>query len=127
MYKRQTATIRLKAVFPNPANVLWPNQFVKARLLLTTRAGAIVVPTVAIQRGPKGTFVYVVAPDSTVSVSAVDIESTQGDQTLLKGGLKAGEQVVVDGTNQIRAGSKVSARSVDGPGGAAAPPTTAAP
>ncbi len=122
-----TATIRLKAVFPNPANALWPNQFVKARLLLTTRAGAIVVPTVAIQRGPKGIFVYVVAPDSTVSVRPVDIESTQGDQTLLKSGLTAGEQVVVDGTNQIRAGSKVLARSVDGPGGAGTPPTPAAP
>ncbi len=122
-----TATIRLKAVFPNPANALWPNQFVKARLLLTTRAGATVVPTVAIQRGPKGTFVYVVAPDSTVSVRPVDIETAQGDQTLLKSGLKAGEQVVVDGTNQIRAGSKVSVRSVDGSGAAAAPPTTATP
>jgi len=122
-----TATIRLKAVFPNPANVLWPNQFVKARLLLTTRQGAIVVPTVAIQRGPKGPFVYVVGGDSTVSVRPVDIETTQGDQTLLKGGLAAGEQVVVDGTNQIRAGSKVLARSVEGSGAPAAPPTTAKP
>lgn len=122
-----TATIRLKAVFPNPANALWPNQFVKARLLLTTRAGAIVIPTVAIQRGPKGTFVFVVSADSTVAVRPVDIESTQGDQTLLKSGLQPGEQVVVDGTNQIRAGSKVLARPVDGSGAAAAPPTPAAP
>jgi len=122
-----TATIRLKALFPNPANALWPNQFVKARLLLTTRTAAIVVPTVAIQRGPKGTFVYVVADDSTVSVRPVVIETTQGDQTLLTSGLKPGERVVVDGTNQIRAGSKVAARSVEGSGAPAAPPTTAAP
>ncbi len=102
-----TATIRLKAVFPNPTAALWPNQFVKARLLLRTRKDAIVVPTPAIQRGPKGTFVYVVGADSTVSVQPVVIESAQGDETLLTSGLKPGQIVVTDGQNQIRAGSKV--------------------
>jgi membrane fusion protein, multidrug efflux system len=110
-----TATIRLKALFPNPSNALWPNQFVKALLLLTTRKGAIVIPTAAIQRGPKGTFVYVIGDDSTASVRPVVIEITQGDQTILTSGLQPGERVVVDGQNQIRPGSKVSARGAEGP------------
>jgi len=117
-----TATIRLKAILPNPDNALWPNQFVKARLLLTTRASALVIPTPAIQRGPKGTFVYVVGPDSTVAVRPVDIDSTEGPLALLSRGLKAGEQVVVDGQNQIRPGSKVQPRAE----GAAASPASPA-
>jgi multidrug efflux system membrane fusion protein len=116
-----TATIRLKAVFPNPNASLWPNQFVKARLLLNTRKDAIVIPTPSIQRGPKGTFVYVVGADSTVSVRPVVIESTQGDQTLLTSGIKPGEQVVVDGQNQIRPGSKVSVRPPEQSGAPASP------
>jgi multidrug efflux system membrane fusion protein len=116
-----TATMRLKAVFPNPAAALWPNQFVKARLLLTTRTNVIVVPTPAIQRGPKGTFVYVVGSDSTVSVRTVVIDSTQGDQTILTSGVKPGELVVVDGQNQIKPGSKVIVRAAEGAG---APPAS---
>ena len=103
-----TATMRIKAVFPNPDAALWPNQFVKARLLLDTKQNAIVVPTPAIQRGPKGTFVYVVGADSTVAVRSVTIDTTQGDQTLISSGLKPGEQVVTDGQNQIKPGSKVT-------------------
>jgi membrane fusion protein, multidrug efflux system len=122
-----TATIRLKAVFPNPSNALWPNQFVKARLLLTTRTGAIVIPTAAIQRGPKGTFVYVVGDDSIVSVRPVVIEVTQGDQTVLTSGVKPGERVVVDGQNQIRPGSKVSVRGAEGSGAPAASGTNTVP
>jgi len=116
-----TATIRLKAVFPNPDNALWPNQFVKARLLLTTRAGALVVPTPAIQRGPKGTFVYVVGPGNTVAVRPVELDSTEGALALISKGLTSGEQVVVDGQNQIRPGSLVQPRSAEG-----APTTSAA-
>ncbi len=122
-----TATIRLKAVFPNPSAVLWPNQFVKARLLLTTRKDAIVVPTPAIQHGPKGTFVYVIGSDSTVSVQPVVIESTQSDETLLTSGLKPGQMVVTDGQNQIRPGSKVVARPPEKSGTQAGSSTDAAP
>ena len=57
---QQTATLKLKAVMANPDKKLWPNQFVKARLLLDVKKGALVVPSTAIQRGPKGTFVYLV-------------------------------------------------------------------
>jgi membrane fusion protein, multidrug efflux system len=118
-----TATIRLKAVFPNPSAVLWPNEFVKARLLLTTKQNVIVVPTPAIQRGPKGIFVYVVGSDSSVSVRSVVIDTTQGDQTILASGVKAGETVVVDGQNQIRPGSKVAVRAAETPGAATASPS----
>jgi multidrug efflux system membrane fusion protein len=122
-----TATIRLKAIFPNTAGTLWPNQFVKARLLLTTLSGAIVVPTPAIQRGPKGTFVYVVGADTTVAVQPVEIDSTEAAITVLARGLKPGQQVVVDGQNQIRPGSKVLVRPAEGSGAPAAPQANAAP
>ncbi len=109
-----TATLRLKAVFPNPKRQLWPNQFVKARLLLSTLQNALVVPAVAVQRGPKGTFVYVVSEDSTATPRPVEVELITGDQAVLQKGVKAGEQLVVEGQNQLRPGAKVSARPSGG-------------
>ena len=108
-----TASMRLKAIFKNPKRVLWPNQFVKARLLLRTQKDAVVVPSLAVQRGPKGLFVYVVAADQTVSDKAVQVESVQGDLSLIKSGLEPGQLVVVDGQNQLRPGSKVATRVPD--------------
>jgi multidrug efflux system membrane fusion protein len=105
-----TATIRLKAIFPNPANALWPNQFVKARLKLTTRVGALVVPAAAIQHGPQGTFVYGVAPDSTAVVQPVRVDVVQGDTAIVASGLGSGDTVVVEGQAQLRPGAKVSAK-----------------
>ncbi len=63
-----TGTSKLKAVFPNENHALFPNQFVNVRLALDTKRDAVIVPVVAIQRGPTGTFVYLVGPDSKVSV-----------------------------------------------------------
>ena len=111
-----TATLRLKAVFPNPQRLLWPNQFVKARLLLTTRKDALVVPSTVPQRGPEGTFAYVIQPDQTVQPRNIDIEHTEGDLAIVAKGLNEGEQVVVDGQNQLRAGSKVAPRQAGQPG-----------
>jgi multidrug efflux system membrane fusion protein len=108
-----TATIRLRAIFDNPKNALWPNEFVKARLLLTTQNDAIVVPAAAIQRGPLGTFVYLVGGDNTASTQTVEIDSIQGDSAIVSKGLSPGQQVVTDGQNQIRPGSKVSSRPPD--------------
>ncbi len=105
-----TATIRLRAIFDNPKNALWPNEFIKARLLLTTQKDAIVVPAAAIQRGPLGTFVYVVGGDNTASVATVELDSIQGDAAIVSKGLSVGQEVVTDGQNQIRPGSKVSSR-----------------
>jgi membrane fusion protein, multidrug efflux system len=105
-----TATLRLKAVFPNPDNALWPNEFVKARLHLTTRASALVMPNAAVQRGPNGTFVYVVAPDSTAMMRPVDIALTQGEIAVVSKGVDAGDQVVIEGQAQLRPGAKVAAK-----------------
>jgi multidrug efflux system membrane fusion protein len=109
-----TATMRLKAVFPNPQRQLWPNQFVKARLLLTTRKDALVVPSTVPQRGPEGTFAYVIQPDETVQPRPIDVEITEGDLALISRGLNEGERVVVEGQGQLRAGSKVSPRPAAG-------------
>jgi multidrug efflux system membrane fusion protein len=105
-----TATMRLKAVFPNPQHVLWPNQFIKARLLLTTRKGALVVPSTVVQRGPDGTFAYVINADQTVQPRPVEVDLTQGDTSIIAKGLNAGEAVVVDGQTQLKPGSKVAPR-----------------
>ena len=110
-----TATIRLKAVFPNPKRLLWPNQFIKARLRLTVQRGALVVPLAAVQRGPKGTYVYVVAPDQTAALRPIEIAETTTDLALLRSGVRPGESVVSDGQNQLRPGSKVAPKP---PGGA---------
>jgi multidrug efflux system membrane fusion protein len=106
-----TGTVRLKAVFPNDANELFPNQFVNARLLLDTKRGATLVPTVAIQRGSQGAFVYVVKPDQTVAVRPVEVGVTHVDQASIEKGLSPDELVVVDGTEKLREGSKVEVRS----------------
>jgi multidrug efflux system membrane fusion protein len=107
---QNTATMRLKATFANPQRALWPNQFVKARLLLTVHNGAIVVPTTAVQRGPEGTFAYVVAPDQTVQPRPIEVELTQGDVAAIARGLSAGEVVVADGAAALRPGAKVAPR-----------------
>jgi len=110
-----TATIRLKAEFPNPDLRLWPSLFVKARMQLETRAGVVVVPTPAIQRGPNGVFVYLVNPDSTVAVRNVQVDTIQGPMAIVAQGVQPGERVVVDGQNQLRAGAKVDPRPVAPP------------
>jgi multidrug efflux system membrane fusion protein len=106
-----TATIRLKAVFPNAERKLWPNLFVKARLLLETRKGALVVPSSAIQHGPRGTFVYLVAADQTAEMRMVKVELTLDEQSVIASGLREGERVIVEGQNQLRPGSRVQVRS----------------
>jgi multidrug efflux system membrane fusion protein len=89
---------------------LWPNQFVKARLLVDVRRGALVIPAVAVQRGPRGTFVYVVQND-VAQARDVTVEATQGDEALIAKGLVAGDSIVVEGQNQLRPGAKVAARA----------------
>src|SRR5262245_49943719 len=102
-----TGTVRLKAVFPNTDNRLFPNQFVNARLQLDVKHGATVAPAVAIQRSPKGPFVYVVKPDQTVEARPVTVGVTDGDDVAIDAGLTVGEQVVVDGAERLRNGSPV--------------------
>jgi multidrug efflux system membrane fusion protein len=106
-----TGTARLKAIFPNADNALWPNQFVNARLLLETKKNAIIIPAAAIQRGPQGTFVFVVKADKTVDVRNVSVAITQSNRTAIASGLAAGEVVVTDGQDKLQAGSKVEPRA----------------
>lgn len=106
-----TGTVRLKAVFANEDGSLFPNQFVNARLLLEVKRGVTIVPSVAVQRGAKGTFVYVVNEDRTVAVRTVALGTTHGEDASIDSGLAPDEQVVVDGTEKLREGSKVEVRN----------------
>jgi multidrug efflux system membrane fusion protein len=109
-----TGTVRLKAVFPNDDNELFPNQFVNARLLLDVKRGTTLVPSAALQRGPKGTFVYVVKEDQTVGVRPVTVGVAHGEEASIDQGLSPDELVVVDGTEKLREGSKVDVRNKSG-------------
>ena len=108
---QSTGTSRLKAVFDNQDHALFPNQFVNVRLLVDVRKGALIAPVPAIQRGPQGTYVYVVQPDQTVEVRPVTVGPTTGDDTIIAAGVSAGEQVVVDGIDKLRPGSLVQPRT----------------
>ncbi len=102
-----TGTVRLRAIFPNRRNELFPNQFVNARLFMDTLRDAVVVPAEAIQRGPKGTFVYVVKADHTVAMRPVSLGVIQEADAVVSSGLVPGELVVVEGADRLREGSKV--------------------
>lgn len=101
-----TGTIRLKATFPNNDSRLWPGQFVNVRLLLETRKGATVVPASVVQRGPDGTFAFVISNEVAV-VRPVQVGLTEGEQALIDSGLTPGEKVVVDGQYKLQPGAKV--------------------
>jgi multidrug efflux system membrane fusion protein len=106
-----TATIKLKAVFPNAERFLWPNGFLKTRLLLTTKPGALVVPAQAIQRGPKGTFVYVVDAANKAVTRFVMLEATEDEIAVIASGIEAGERVIIEGQSQLRPGATVAPRA----------------
>jgi membrane fusion protein, multidrug efflux system len=106
-----TGTAKLKAVFDNKDNQLWPNQFVNVNLLLETRKNSTVVPTAAILRGPQGTFVYAMNADKTVEDKPVTVALTQGNTTVISDGLKVGDVVVTDGQDKLQRGSRVEPRS----------------
>jgi multidrug efflux system membrane fusion protein len=103
-----TGTVKLKALFANEDKALFPNQFVNAQLLVDTLRGVVIIPTAAIQRGPQGSFVYVVKPDGTVDLQNIVVQGTDGDNTAVSKGLAGGETVVTDGLEKLRPGSKVA-------------------
>jgi multidrug efflux system membrane fusion protein len=111
-----TGTVRLKAVFSNGDEALFPAQFVNARLLAGVVRGAVTVPAAAIQRSPQSTFVYLVKPDHTVESRNVTAGLTEGEETVVQSGLQAGDTVVIDGVDKLRPGMKVDL-SVAGPNG----------
>ena len=108
-----TGTVKLKALFQNADNTLFPNQFVNARLLLDTRRGAVLVPNAAIQRSPQSAFVYVVKPDHTVEARNVEVQGSESDETAISRGLAAGEIVVTDGVDRLQPGVKVDMREAN--------------
>jgi multidrug efflux system membrane fusion protein len=106
----QTGTTRLKAVFQNSDSALFPQQFVNCRLLLETRRGALVIPSAAVQRGPRGQYVYVVKDDHTVTMRQVTLGITEGESVEVKSGVSPGEVVVTDGQDKLQEGGKVEVR-----------------
>jgi multidrug efflux system membrane fusion protein len=108
MIDATTGTIKIKATFANAERALWPGQFVNARLLVDTRRNGIAVPAAVVQRGPQGTYAFVVKPDQTVEMRPIVVEQVQDGAALIAEGLKPGERVVVDGQYRLQPGSKVA-------------------
>lgn len=108
-----SGTIKLKAVFENQNLSLWPNQFVNVRLFLDVRKDAMVIPVAAIQNGVQGSFVYVVNADHIAAVRPIKVDFIQRNAGVIRQGLTAGEQVVTDGQDKLRSGSRVTVRSTN--------------
>jgi multidrug efflux system membrane fusion protein len=106
-----TATIRLKAVFPNQDDRLWPGEFVNARLRLATRGNALVVPASAVQRGPQGLFIWIVTTDNTAAVRQIQVGSTVGDLIIIESGINEGDRVVTEGQYKLQANGPVTVTS----------------
>src|SRR5882757_8171725 len=102
-----TGTIRLKAVFPNPQNKLWPGQFIDARVLVRTDKGALTIPSTAVQRGPDGMFTYVVKSDSTVEARPLKVGEESGAVTVVQNGINEGERVVTSNQYRLQPGVHV--------------------
>jgi multidrug efflux system membrane fusion protein len=113
-----TGTVKLRAVFDNADNALFPSQFVNASLLVDTHSKIVTVPNAALQTGAPGTFVYIVKADNTVSVRVVKTGAADAVHTEITHGLQVGERVVIDGADRLREGSEVMVPS----GTPAAPP-----
>ncbi|MQB45684.1 efflux RND transporter periplasmic adaptor subunit [Rhizobium sp. ICMP 5592] len=102
-----TGTVKLKANFPNDKLALWPGAFVNARLLVETLKGVIVIPTAAVQRGPNGTFVYIIREDQSVAMKPVTVRQQDDVQAVIINGVAAGDKVVTTGFARLQDGSKV--------------------
>ncbi len=109
-----TGTVKLKAEFPNAALQLWPGQFVNVQLLIDTLKEVVTIPTGAVQRGPNGTFVYVIKDDNSVTMRPIAVQKQDETQTVVKSGLAAGERVVTTGFVRLTDGSHVAIGSNDG-------------
>ena len=105
-----TGTLRLKAIFDQEDNTLFPNQFVNTRLLVDTVRGAIVIPSAAVQRGPEFSFVYVARPEGTAELRKIEIGPVEGADTAITKGLSPGELVVTDGIDKLQDKAKISTR-----------------
>jgi len=113
-----TGTVKLKAEFPNAQMQLWPGQFVNVRLLIDTLKDVVVIPTGAVQRGPQGTFVYVVTPGNTVAMRGIVVQKQNETQTVVKSGLEPPERVVTAGFARLTDNAKVTIGGGARPAGA---------
>jgi multidrug efflux system membrane fusion protein len=125
-----TGTVKLKAIFPNTDNALFPNQFVNTRVLVDTKKNVVLVPVAAIQHGNNGTFIYVVDTDAnTVKMQNVEVGTTafDGSNAEITSGISEGDVVVTDGVDKLQNGSKIiiSKSSAAGPGGSSSTPAPA--
>lgn len=102
-----TGTYKLKSIFSNENNVLFPNQFVNVHMLVDVRRNLVIVPAAAIQRGPQGTYVYAVSDGNTANIRTVTIAQTTGNNVGISAGLNGGDVVVIDGQDKLQDGSKV--------------------
>jgi multidrug efflux system membrane fusion protein len=103
-----TGTYKLKSIFSNENNSLFPNQFVNVHLLVDTKRTLIIIPAAAIQRGPQGTYVYAVATGNIAKIHVVTISQVTGNDVGLSAGLNPGESVVIDGQDKLQDGSKIN-------------------
>jgi len=110
-----TGTVKLKAQFRNEDSALFPNQFVNVRMQIDTLRNVALLPAGAVQRGAQDNFVYLVNADRTVKLQTVQVGDTEGDQVVIESGLKVGDQVVVDGIDKLREGSKVEPMTAGAP------------
>ncbi len=120
-----TGTLRLRAKFPNMDNALFPNQFVNVKLLVQEKTGVTLAPTAALQRNTNDTYVYVVKPDSTVTLKTVTTGATEGDNTEITSGLVPGDVVVLTGVDKLDEGTKVNAQVTGATSGNASNKTAA--
>jgi multidrug efflux system membrane fusion protein len=118
-----TGTIRLRAVFDNRDDSLFPNQFVNINLNLSTLRAATVVPAATIQRASFGTFVYVIKPDGKATIRKVVLGAAEGDRVAITEGVAPGERVVLEGVDALQEGTTVEIVGGGAPTGAAGGPT----
>ncbi|HEX4379042.1 MAG TPA: MdtA/MuxA family multidrug efflux RND transporter periplasmic adaptor subunit [Candidatus Acidoferrum sp.] len=109
-----TGTYKLKAVFNNDKDTLFPNQFVNIHLLVDTKHNVTIVPATAIARGPQGTYVYLTQKDSRVKIQPVTVTLNSGNSVAIGKGLRAGDTVVIDGQDKLQDGSRIDARTASG-------------
>jgi len=113
---QSTGTLRFRAIFDNRNNAFFPNQFVNTRLLLEEKQGVTLILNAAIERNSQLIYVYLVKPDSSVTVRPITVGSTEGDETEITSGLAPGDAVVMSGVDKLQEGSKVNAQFNENPG-----------
>jgi membrane fusion protein, multidrug efflux system len=112
-----TSTIRLKARFPNENDRLWPGEFVRLRVHVGTRGGAMTIPPTAVQRGPQGLYAWAIKPDNTAEQRPIEAVPIDNDITIVTKGLSVGERVVVNGQYRLQTGTRVESKTDQASGG----------